>query len=209
VHPLPPLESQIVDACSLASLQIGGPTLRSLGITSSVRQEGRTTVAMGMALVQRQDYGRSVLLLELDLETPIFARRFDLDAVPGISELVRGETALAKVTQPWTAGIDVVTAGAPAGRGDRLVTRLLTSDILANLGRAYDIVVADLPPILGCSFGRLASSPFERLVLVVRAGATPVTTVREATADLPAPPAVMLNGTRTALPRWLRKLTRA
>src|SRR6202022_835573 len=105
--PVPAMRAAILDACSLASLQIGGPTLRSLGITSAIRGEGRSTVALAMTLVQRQDYDRRPLLLEMDLEHPCLGRRLGLHATPGLSELVRGEASLDEAIQ-WIDGIRVV-----------------------------------------------------------------------------------------------------
>ena len=47
---------------------------------------------------------------------------------------------------------------------------------------------------------------FEDLLLVVRAGVTPVARVKEASADLHVEPNVLLNGAYSSLPRWLRRL---
>src|SRR5215469_3082396 len=64
----------MLDACRAASRLIGGPNLRELGVTSALRGEGRTSVALAMAAVQRQDFGRRVALVEMDCENPTLAR---------------------------------------------------------------------------------------------------------------------------------------
>ena len=202
-----PVETRVIDACSLASLQIGAPTLRQLGVTSSIRGEGRSTVAIAMAIAQQHDFGRRTALLELDLDRPSLARRLGLDPTPGLAELIRGTVSLADAAQPWTDGISVVAAGAPNGRGDRLAIDLASSNLLVQLGQAFDVVVADLPPLLGCTYARLLVNAFERSVLVVRAGVTPVARIREATAELSSAPPVILNGTASDLPGWFRKLS--
>ena len=189
-----PVPDEIVEACSLASLQIGGTTISRLGITSAIRGEGRTTVAIAMALVQQQDYDRRALLLELDLEHPSIARRLGLRMQPGLAELVRGDASAGEVTQLWSERVAVVTAGGPVVRGDRVLTRLLSTELLTDISQGFDLVVADLPPILGSTVGRLPLSAFEPLLLVVRAGITPVARVREAVAGMPSQPAVILNG---------------
>jgi Mrp family chromosome partitioning ATPase len=198
---------EIVEACSRASLQIGGPTLRRLGITSSIRGEGRSTVAVAMAAVQRADYGRAPLLLELDFDRPSLARRLGIRLCPGLAELIRGEAPIDEVVQPIAAGLTVITAGAARGAASRLIVDLLRTDQLEVIGREFDVIVADFPPLLGSGFSRVAATGFERMVVVVRAGVTPIARVREATAGLLAQPVVILNGTHNQLPRWIRKLT--
>src|SRR2546423_9819347 len=79
----------MLEACRAASLQIGGPTLSQLGITSTIRGEGRTSVALAMARVQREDYGRSGLLVDLDFANPKLARLCGCHSRPGTAELSR------------------------------------------------------------------------------------------------------------------------
>jgi len=192
--PVPVMPEEILDSCSLASLQLGGPTLRSLGITSAIRGEGRTTIALAMTLVQRQDYDRRPLLIEMDVEHPCLGRRLGLRTSPGLSEVVRGQATLDDAIQ-WIDGIRVVTAGASLGRPDRVIVELVASDVLSRLGEGCDVIIADLPAVTGCSFAALAAGTVASLLLVVRAGVTPAARIREAVADLPLPPAVLLNGT--------------
>src|SRR5258708_25710473 len=64
---------QMLEVCRSASLLLGGPNLRRLGGTSALREEGRTSIALAMAVVQREDYGRTVALVDIDLENPSVA----------------------------------------------------------------------------------------------------------------------------------------
>src|SRR5499427_1558581 len=98
----------MLDACRSASLLIGGPGLRRLGITSALREEGRTSIALAMAIVQREDYGRRVALVDMDLENPSLARRAGLEPWPGIAELTRREATVDEVLQPLSDGVLVV-----------------------------------------------------------------------------------------------------
>lgn len=196
---------QMVDACSLASLQMNGPTLRSLGVVSAIRGEGRSSVAIAMAVVQQRDYRRRVLLLEMDFERPSLARRFEAEATPGLAELVRGDATVHDVVQPLADGMSTITAGAAGGAGPRLIVELMSSNLFRELTGQFDVVVVDLPPLIGSSFAVQAASLVERTVLVVRAGVTPVAQIREAVASLPAEPVILLNGVESRLPSWLRR----
>jgi non-specific protein-tyrosine kinase len=143
----------------------------------------------------------------MDFERPVMTRRLQVDAAPGLAELIRGEATLDDVVQPLADGISVITAGAANGAAAALVADLAGSDLLKEAQQRFDILVVDLPPILGSSFGRLTASFFDSIVLVVRAGITPVGQIREAITELPREPVVLLNGTTSPLPRWVRKLT--
>jgi Mrp family chromosome partitioning ATPase len=203
---VPHIAGQIPEACRPASLKIGGPKLRGLGVTSALPGEGRTTIALAMALIQHLDYGRSALLLEMDLENPTLARRLGADPWPGLSELVRGENSLNQVVQPVADGLSFIAAGVTSGSAARILSDFVQQDLLEQVSREADVVVADLPSLLGCSFGRGAAAVFGDLLLVVRAGITPVARVREATTSLPVQPSVLLNGTHSSLPQWLHRL---
>jgi Mrp family chromosome partitioning ATPase len=202
----PTIAGPILEACSAAALQLGGPTLKSLGVTSTIRGEGKTIVAMGMAVVQRKDFGRKVLLLELDFDHPALAIQHGADVWPGLSELVMGEATIEQVIHPLADGIAIVTVGAAPSAGPRTLIELLRSGVLQEIGRDYDVMVGDLPPLLGSNFGHLLAEAFQRVLLVVRAGVTPLGRIQEATASLGSEPAVLLNGVSSALPRWIRQL---
>jgi tyrosine-protein kinase Etk/Wzc len=201
--------SEMVLACSLASLQMGGPTLQRLGVASAIRGEGRSSVALAMAVVQQRDYRRRALLLEMDFDRPSLAHRLQADAAPGLAELVRGEASVDEVLQPLPDGTTVMVAGAAAGAAARLIVDLMRSRLLQDLSEQFDVVVADLPPILGSTVAALAAGLFERTVLVIRAGVTPLPQVREAVAELPTEPVILLNGTNSRLPPWIRRLAGA
>jgi Mrp family chromosome partitioning ATPase len=200
------VDSAIVDGCRAASLKIGGPGLSRLGITSSIRGEGRTSVALAMAIVQQEDYGRSVALLDLDLDNPQLARRIGVRPWPGIAELARGGISIDDVLQPIGDGVVAVAAGAAGAGAPRIITDILRTDLIDRIGRDFDIVIADLPPLLGSSFGHAVAGWFPDLLLVLRSRVTPLARLREATAHLPVEPKVLLNGTHSDLPRWVRRL---
>jgi MinD-like ATPase involved in chromosome partitioning or flagellar assembly len=196
----------MLEACRASSLLIGGPKLRGLGVTSALRGEGRTSIALAMTAVQRQDYGRSVVLVDLDFEHPTLARRHDLEPWPGLAELARSEATLDEVMRPLSDGVWLIPAGVIAHSVTREVTEIVKGGLLATIKGEADVVIADLPPLLGGGPGAAAARGFDNLLLVVRAGVTPVARVKEATADLHVAPNVLLNGAYSSLPVWLRRV---
>jgi len=204
--PLHSIPKPMLEACRAASRLIGGPSLHFLGVTSALRGEGRTSVALAMAAIQCQDFGRRVVLVEMDFENPTLATSYNLQPWPGLAELSRGDAPATLVMQRLRNGVHVVTAGASATRVPRMATGVAESEALAALAGEVDVVIADLPPLLPGGVGFAAARMFQNLLLVVRAGVTPIARVREATADLHVTPHILLNGTQSSLPRWLLRL---
>jgi Mrp family chromosome partitioning ATPase len=201
---LPP---ELLDGCRSASLQLGGPALVSLGVISTVRGEGRSSVAAAMAVVQADTYQRRVALLDLDLEKPGLCSRLGASPAPGVSEVAGGKVSLEDVLQPLGSGITLIAGGAGGKPATRMMADVLRSGVLRAIAQHFDVIIADLPPLLGCSFGEASAAAFAELLLVVRCGVTPAGRIRRATAHLPQQPRVLLNGARSNLPSWVQRLT--
>jgi Mrp family chromosome partitioning ATPase len=197
---------EIFEACRAASVNVRGPQLKSLGVTSSIRGEGRTTVALAMALVQAEDYGRRALLVEMDgFGRPSLAHRTGAEPSPGLGELLMGRASLNEVIQPIREGLTLI----PSGNGGlgifRVLRDALAGGLMDEMGMECDVIVADLPPLLVGSFTKLAAREFEGLLVVVRAAITPVDQLREATAGLDQA-ALLLNGAHSKVPLWIRRM---
>lgn len=202
----PAVDKAIVAACRDATRNLGGHKLVRLGVTSSVRYEGRTSVAVGMATVQARDYGRATLLLDGDFESPGLNALFGLPPAPGIADVLAGRAAIDGALREVSDGLTVLTAGEVDAVPPRLARDLVTSNLLAGLQRTFDVIIADLPPLLDSTAGPNLVEAFDNPLLVVRARATSIATVRQAIATLPKAPPVMLNRTRSTLPGWLSRL---
>jgi len=200
-----PVPAAFVDECRLALQMVGVPNISSVGITSSVRGEGRTILSIASALVFA-DYGVPTVLLDLDLERPCLASRLGIPDSPGLGELLDGEATLAEVLLPVANDLFLLPAGRLSTSAPRAMAEVASSDLLRNIQRQGRAIVADLPPLLGSSIGRPAACLFTDLLLVVRAGVVPAATVKEAVAMLPEPPRVVLNGVHSRIPLWARRL---
>jgi Mrp family chromosome partitioning ATPase len=198
---VPGVPDEVVLACSRALRRMPNDAIDEVAVTSSVRREGRTLVAVGTALVQRNEYGRKTILLELDLESPSMGGN-----APGIAEVMRGEATVAECIVPLAPYLGVLPAGAVGDEARRLLARFRASSVLHDLRRSGYVIVADLPPLPPFGAGDRVIDLFSSVLFVVRAGKTSVETVRAAVDGLGTPPVVLLNGKRSAVPRWLRPL---
>jgi Mrp family chromosome partitioning ATPase len=85
--------------------------LKKVLITSTIPQEGKSTVAANLACTLARRKQHKTLLLEGDLRRPTVAQKFGLGRVPGLSEWLRGETETMNIYRLEALGLWVLPAG--------------------------------------------------------------------------------------------------
>jgi capsular exopolysaccharide synthesis family protein len=158
--------------------------LKTLLITSPFPQDGKSTVALNLAIVLAEQGKRKVLLIEADLHHPTLTQRLGLDhlGLHGLSDCLEGG-----VTDPRSALRSVEPIGIyllPAGKPKAHPTELLQSDALAGvmqtLREQFDWVVVDSPPVKPLSDALILRQRTDATLLVIRAGRTLSPAVDEA-----------------------------
>jgi Mrp family chromosome partitioning ATPase len=179
----------------------------TIGVTSAVGQEGRTTIATGVAAAMASDLESPVVLIEADLSNPGLHRVLGIAPQPGICEYLRGESELSTALRQISDRLFVLPAGDARGEAPRLMRQLMTNDLHQRLESTGAILVYDLPPVLTSSYGVLATTLAETLAFVVRAGSTSDSQVKDALSRLDESMVggLVLNGAQPQLPRWLRE----
>jgi receptor protein-tyrosine kinase len=135
--------------------------IKALLVTSAIPEEGKSTVALNLALAMRQK-GRSVLVLDADLRRPSLSERLKADRRVGVSSILAGGGTVAESTQelPIEASrngsgpsvalsgeVPIVPAG-PAAANPQLLLgeRPLLSLLEASRAQA-EMVIFDGPPM--------------------------------------------------------------
>jgi Mrp family chromosome partitioning ATPase len=177
-----------------------------IGVTSSLRGEGRSTVATVMALTLVKSLPYPVLLVEGDVGQ---TRTVPVEAENTLCQYLRGESSLQDLVQP-TSTNDLWFI--PAGDSHNQPLRVLRSDRLEKLfeeaRQQYPIIVVDMPPFVqSAEAGRLLGF-MDKVVMVVESGSTPRKLLKENLTFIEPDKlgAVVLNRTKMAMPRWLAKL---
>jgi Mrp family chromosome partitioning ATPase len=132
------------------------------------------------------------------------AREFGLADSPGVAEFVRGDLDIEDCIQWVTDDLGVVVAGADPSMA-ALLRGSTAEDIVDALAQQADMLVLDLPPLEKGAGGVQLVDLCEAVALVVRAGVS-THRIEEAAAALTTPPFVILNGVKSAAPRWVRRL---
>ena len=158
----------------------------SIVVTSTSRDEGKSTTAANLAVILARS-GRHVVLLDLDLRRPSIARLFALGDRPGLTSVAGGARLgdMLNVVEVHPDGatsdagvLEVVTVGTtPPDPGGFLLSSFV-SDALADLARRCDVLLVDTPPVLAVGDAMTVATHADALILV--AG---VNQVRRATVD--------------------------
>jgi non-specific protein-tyrosine kinase len=183
-----------------------------LAVTSAIAGEGKSTVSLGLAVTMAQDFpDRRVLLVETDLENPSLARDFDFDSSPGLISYLLDDEPLESLYRSTAIGnLYVLPSGGPVTNPGRLLRSSLMAMAVASMRDSYDLVILDLTSILVNSDALPVADLADGVIVIVRAGVTPISLVNKAVKLLDESKllGVVLNGARSSVPGWLRRLGR-
>ena len=176
-----PLPGWFVDHCRRIYMSIpgGGDRSRTIGITSTLAGEGKTSVALGLATALASDTREPTLLIECDLERSSLARICGCAASPGLREWVENLSPL-RIVRSSVDNLLIIPAGTPPSDPARLIWELVESGLVSSLAAEFRNTVIDLPALVTSSSGSLAARLADQLVLVVRSATTPVNQVERA-----------------------------
>jgi capsular exopolysaccharide synthesis family protein len=144
--------------------------MKSVMVTSSIPQEGKTLTATNLALTLSESYNRQVLLIDGDLRRPTVHEIFGISNAVGLGDGLRSENALALVdTTPYLTVL-------PAGRADADPTAGLASErmrrILKEAAERFDWIVLDTPPVGLIPDARLIADLVDGVIFVIAAKST-------------------------------------
>jgi Mrp family chromosome partitioning ATPase len=71
-----------------------------IGVTSSMRGEGKSTTAVNLAYVFAEK-GSKVLLIDGDLRIPSVAKKLEIESTPGLADMLRSKGAQISDIKPY------------------------------------------------------------------------------------------------------------
>lgn len=151
-----------------------GAPINSLVITSALAGEGKSTVALGLAISAARLHQR-VLLIDADLRRPGLHKQLDLPNEQGLSTLLMsdrflGTNAVQNANTYSDLPISVLTAGPTPTDSVKLLSSKRMRDLMSMFEQSYDLVIVDAPPTLGIVDAILAASFCDGALLVGRMG---------------------------------------
>jgi capsular exopolysaccharide synthesis family protein len=157
--------------------------LKCLLITSAAPNDGKSTVALNLAVTLAEGGNRKVLLIEGDMHHPRITQRLGLE----FQQTIGLSDCLERKAEPGEVVLKIDPLEIyflPAGNAGKHPTELLQSDALAGLLRTvrkqFDWVVVDSPPVQPLSDALLLRQQTDATLLVVRSGSTSGSAVENA-----------------------------
>lgn len=145
---------------------------RVLAVMSAAPGDGKSTVAVNLALAIARE-GSRVLLVDADLARPVQHLALDVEAGPGVVDVLSGSCSLTDAVRPTASRtLDILAAGSTAAPLSDIVAPDRLRLLLQHAAQEYDVVVVDTPPVLATSDAIMISTVVEGVLMVARVNAT-------------------------------------
>ena len=139
---------------------------RTLTVTSSGPQEGKTTTLCNLAVTMAQS-GQKVLAIGCNLRRPALHKMFGIKKKPGVTDVLIGQRDWREVVQE--TGIDNLHAFCsgpiPPNPSELLASPEMT-EMIRQVRDAYDVVIFDCPPVLPVTDAAVLSSKVDCVLMV-------------------------------------------
>jgi protein-tyrosine kinase len=151
--------------------------IRNFSITSPVKRDGKTTVAVNLAAALSLDYEEKVLLIDGDLRAPSIHRYFNTPESPGLADYLASAKMNLKniVQETFVAGLHILAAGRPSHLASELLAKEKMKQMLEEAQAEFPghHIIIDSPPILSTPDPLVIARHVDGILLVMRAGKTP------------------------------------
>ncbi len=143
--------------------------LKVIVVTSSVPQEGKSTVSANLAVVMAHS-GRRVLLVDADMRRPVQHKILDLINDAGLSNVLVGQAELRTVIKEVSNNLHVLSAGVIPPNPMALLDSQRMASLIQNFSDSYDFVIIDTPSVNVAADALILGKMTDGVLLVVRPG---------------------------------------
>lgn len=155
--------------------------VRTMVVTSSSRDEGKSRTAANLAIVFAQS-GRRTLLVDADFRRPCQHRNFGFVRNIGLSNLVlqelEDEQAMLRVD--GVPELRVLPSGPAPPNPSELLGSARLQTVISRLGDSFDVVVIDTPPVNAVTDPAVLATFADGVILVIESGRTSYAAVAHA-----------------------------
>ena len=153
-------------------LLLGSDTpIRSLVVSSATPEDGKTTVAIQLALAAAA-MGQRVLLVDANLRCPTIHKRVGLMNIQGLTDIISSDLEWSNVIErsPLEDNLYVMAAGPVPPDSTRLLASVKMQDLMNELHSSFDLVIYDSTPIVGFADANLLAANTNGVMLVAGLG---------------------------------------
>lgn len=154
----------------------------SILITSAAPGEGKTTVAVNLAMAISNEIHRKAILIDGDLRKPSIRLKKTRDA-KGLSNFLSDGTPLSEIlTNSQRENLRIIMAGSSTDKPLELIGSRRMGELLKSLGESGEntYILIDSPPIISTTEPTVFSKIVDGIILVVRADRLPRESIQRA-----------------------------
>ena len=145
-----------------------GEKCHVVGVTSSMRGEGKSTTAINLSYVLAEK-GSRVVIIDGDLRIPSVAKKLQIKSTPGLTNLLMDgfgdfERFKSTLLDNWY----IVPAGDIPPNPSELLGSERMKELLDELKEQFDYIIVDLPPVNIVSDALSISPLISGMVVVIR-----------------------------------------
>ncbi len=154
--------------------KIGNDALKTILITSSVPQEGKTTVSINIAGTFAQS-NKKTLIIDTDLRKPRLHTIFKAQRFPGIIDYLFDQAKLEDIIRPsGLNNLSYITAGTIPPNPSEMLESKPMQDLLSAMRKRFDVVILDSAPVIAVTDSEILATLVDATILVVSAEKTEI-----------------------------------
>jgi capsular exopolysaccharide synthesis family protein len=183
-----------------------GPRPKTMLVTSSVPNEGKSTISSNLAITMALS-GARTLLIDGDLRRGALREAFGISSKIGFSEVLKQEVNWQEVVVPTTyPNLFILPRGKTLGQPSEHLLRDSTDALLRDMYSHYDYIIIDSSPVLAADDSTSLAPKIDATLFVVRLSYTSARLTRKSLELLynrqVNVPGVILNYVDTSLPEY-------
>jgi succinoglycan biosynthesis transport protein ExoP len=183
-----------------------GPRPKTMLITSSVPNEGKSTISSNLAITMALS-GARTLLIDGDLRRGALREAFGVSSKIGFSEVLKQEVNWQEVVVPTSyPNLFLLPRGKTLGQPSEHLLRESTDALLREMYNHYDYIIIDSSPVLAADDSTSLAPKIDATLFVVRLSYTSARLTRKSLELLynrqVNVPGVILNYVDTSLPEY-------
>jgi capsular exopolysaccharide synthesis family protein len=191
---------------SIFFMPYDGPRPKTMLVTSSVPNEGKSTISSNLAITMALS-GARTLLIDGDLRRGALREAFGISSKIGFSEVLKQEVNWQEVIVPTTyPNLFLLPRGKTLGQPSEHLLRDSTDALLRDMYNHYDYIIIDSSPVLAADDSTSLAPKIDATLFVVRLSYTSARLTRKSLELLynrqVNVPGVILNYVDTSLPEY-------
>ncbi len=155
-----------------------GAKPKTLLVTSSIPNEGKSTVSSNLAVIMAMS-GAKTLLVDADMRRGSLHSLFGTPAVPGLADiLTKNASAADSIFETKVKNLSILSRGRGTNAANDLLLSKQTDNLIKELYKEYDYIVLDSAPVLAADDTSNLAPKVDGVIFVLRASFTPARLAR-------------------------------